>query len=87
MRLPKKSAVSVYSWSNATFVNSEKCFIHSPASSHGLPNFAEVIYIMSKDNALVKHWFSKNPLVNELKGDIFANDVTIVDEKEHFFCQ
>ena len=85
--IPNESAVRFHRRANAAFVDGEQGLVHGTAPSHRLPDLAEVVDVMSEDDTLIEHRRSKHPLVDELKGDVFANHVAVVDEKEHFLRQ
>ena len=69
--------------SDTALVDAETRHIHRTRAAHCLPYFAEIVDVVCQHNTLREEGFSEAVLENQLKRDVLANDIAIVDEKEH----
>mmetsp|Transcript_7992 Transcript_7992/g.17353 ORF Transcript_7992/g.17353 Transcript_7992/m.17353 type:complete len:668 (-) Transcript_7992:3012-5015(-) len=72
---------------NIAFINTEFRLVHGARASHSLPYFAEVVDIMGKDDTFGEERLAILALIDELKGYIFSDDVTVVHEEKDALSQ
>ncbi len=65
------------------FVNAERCLVHSSRASHRLPYFAEILDIMSNNNAFYEERQLVMLLIDQLIWNILPDIISIVNEEEH----
>ena len=82
-----RTAIFVHSFRNVTLVNSKIGLVHCAGATHCLPNFTEVVDVVSNDNALHKETLVKLALIDKLEWNIFTDHISVVDKKENVISQ